>query len=111
MPAAGFVLELRGVGQAPRDVDGILELLRRRCWRYADLSGRDFLTLLTDDVDDVLRHQAERVHLLRVHPHPHGVLAGAENGYVAHPRQPGQLVHQVDRGVVAHEQAIEMPVR
>ena len=56
--------------------------------------------------DDVLRHQAARLQLVRIEPDPHRILAGAEHRDVADAGQPRQLVLDVDGGVVAQEQAV-----
>ena len=105
------VAELAWIVQPRLDVDGVLELRVCRRRRHADLSGRDVLALLADGVDHVLRLQTEGIELLRVHPDPHGIRAGAEHLDAADARQARQHVGQVDRRVVAHEQAVVFAVR
>ena len=105
------VAELAGIVQPRQDVDGVLELLVLRRRRHADLAGRDLLALLLDGVDHVLRHQTEGIELLRVHPDPHRILAGAHHRDVADAGQARQLVDQVDRRVVPHEEAVVLAVR
>ena len=58
------------------------------------------------DGDDVLRHQAAHLQLVRIEPDPHRILAGAEHRDVADAGQPRQFVPDVDGGVVAQEQAV-----
>ena len=65
------------------EVERILEVLAFRRGRRADLPGGDFLALLLDDVDDVLRRQSARLQKVRVQPYAHGVLPGAEHRHVA----------------------------
>ena len=66
----------------------------------------DLEVLLLDGADDVARVEAEGLEHLGVKPDPHAVLADAEDGHVAHARQPRDHVAQVDPGVVAQEQAV-----
>ncbi len=46
-----------------------------------------------------------------IEPDAHGVIAGAEHGDVADARQAGEIVDEIDRRVIAHEQAVVLPVR
>ena len=72
--------ELAGVVEAARDVERVLERLvavRRR--RHADLARRHLLALLLQRLDDVLRREAARLHLLRIEPDAHRILSGAEH--------------------------------
>ncbi len=86
--------------EARLDVDGVLELGVARRGRHADLAGGDVLVLLLDGEDDVARLQAVGLQLLRVHPDPHGIVAGAEHLDAADARQTRELVDQIDRRVV-----------
>ena len=103
--------ELVRIVETRQDVDRVLELLVLWRRRHADLPGRNLLALLLNSVDHVLRHQAERVQLLRVHPDPHRILAGPHYGHIADTRQARQLVDQVDRRVVPHVQGVVLAVR
>ena len=104
------VLELRRVVEPALEVERILKVLAFRRGRRADLPCGDFLTLLLDDVDHVLRHEAARLKQVRVQPDAHGVLPGAEHRHVAHAVEPTQFVLHVDDGVVRQEQAVEATV-
>ncbi len=53
----------------------------------------------------------QRIELVGVEPDAHGVTAGAEDGDVADARQAGEIVDEIDRRVIAHEQAVILPVR
>ena len=86
----------------------VLVLWRRR---HADLAGRDLLALLAHRVDHILRDQAEGVELVGIEPDAHGVIAGTEHGDVADAGQTGEIVDEIDRRVIAHEQAVILPVR
>jgi hypothetical protein len=102
--------ELLGVAELAHDVQRVLKRLAlRRRWR-ADLPGGDLLALLLQRVDHVLRHQIARLHLARIEPHPHGVLAGAEHGHAADAGQPRDLVLELDRRVIGEIEAVVAPV-
>ena len=103
--------ELFRIVEPRLDVDGVLELLVLGCGRHADLPGRDLLALLADGADNVVRSQAIGIELLRVHPDPHRVFAGTHHRDVADPRQPRQLVHQIDRRVIPHVERVARSVR
>ena len=105
------VLELSRIVEPALEVERILEVLAFRRGRRADLSGRDLLALLLDDVDDVLRRQSARLQKVRVQPNAHGVLTGAEHRHVADAGKATQFVLHVDDGVVRQEQAVEAAVR
>ncbi|MGY3469612.1 hypothetical protein ACVW0I_006483 [Bradyrhizobium sp. LM6.11] len=49
--------------------------------------------------------------LVRIEPHPHRILAGAEHGDVADTGQARELVAEIDGGVVAQIEAVEGLVR
>ena len=98
--------ELGGVAELAGDVERVLERLARRRRRHADLTGGDLLALLLQRLDDVLRDQAARLHLVRVEPDPHRILAGAEHDDVADAGQPGDLVLEVDGRVVGEIEAV-----
>ena len=104
------VLELGGIVEAALEVQRVLKILAFRRRRRADLAGGDFLALLLDDVDDVLRRQAARLKQVRVHPYAHGVLPGADDRHVADAGEALKFVHHIDDGVVRQEQAVEAAV-
>ena len=83
-----------------------LEIDAGRRRRRSDLPGRDLLALLLQRLHHVLRVQAARLELVRVEPHAHRILAGAENIDVADAGQARQLVPDVDRGVIGEIEAI-----
>ena len=100
------VLELLDLVQPPGHVQRELEALARGRGRHAQLAGRDLEVLLLDGADDVARVEPEGLEHLGVQPDPHAVLARAEDGHVAHARQPRDDVAQVDPGIVAQEQTV-----
>src|SRR5208282_953149 len=104
------VLELGGIVEAALKVQRVLKILAFRRRRSADLAGGDFLALLLDDVDDVLRRQAARLKQVRVHPYAHRVLPGAEHRHVAYAGKTLKLVHHINDGVVRQEQTVEAAV-
>ncbi len=57
------------------------------------------------------RRQPEGLQAIRIEPNPHGISAGAEHLDGANPGQPGQLVLNVDLGVVGEKQIVVAPVR
>ena len=56
--------------------------------------------------DHVAGGEVARGHLLRIEPHAHGVVAGAEHAHVAHAVQARERVADVQRGVVAQIQGV-----
>ena len=92
------------------EVQSVLEVLTLHRRRRANLAGRDFLALLLDNGDDILRHQATGLHEIRVQPDAHRVLASAEHRYVAHPIEALEFIHDIDHGEVRQEQAVEATV-
>ena len=83
-----------GIVEAARDLDRILEGLVFRRRRRANLPGGHLLALLLQRLDDVLRRQAARLHLFRIKPDAHRILARAEYVNVADAGQAGDLVLQ-----------------
>ena len=104
------VLELLRIIEPALEVQGVLKILAFRRRRSADLARGDFLALLLDDVDDVLRRQAARLKQVRIHPYAHRVLPGADDRHVADAGEALKLVHHIDDGVVRQEQTIEAAV-
>ena len=86
------VLELLDLVEAAGDVERVLEGLRLRRRRHADLAGGDLLVLALERLDDVLRGERARLQLVGVEPDPHRILAGAEHVDVADARQARELV-------------------
>ena len=74
--------------------------------RRADLAGGHLHVLLADGRDHIAGGQIARRHLLRIEPHAHGVVAGAEHAHVAHAIQARERVAHVQRGVVAQVQGV-----
>ena len=111
-PAVGIgledhVAELLGIGEPAQRGHGVLEDLAVGHRRLADLAGGDLdVLLLRSRADDVGRGQVAERHLLGVEPDPHAVVALAEVGDVADALQPGQLVVELDRGVVAQVEVV-----
>src|SRR6185369_72235 len=56
--------------------------------------------------DHVTRGEVTCGHLLRIQPHAHGVVAGAEHAHVTHARQSRQRVADIQRGVVAQVERV-----
>ena len=77
----------------------------------ADFSDRIDAVLLLDRIDDFLRGDVELGQLIRGEPNAHGVLTGAEDRRVGNSRQAGQLIVQVDKGVIGEEEGVEGLVR
>ena len=74
--------------------------------RLAELAGGDLDVLLLDRADHVRGGQVAERHLLRVEPDPHAVVALADVGDVADAVEPGQLVAELDRRVVAQVEVV-----
>ena len=66
--------ELRRVVEPALHVERVLERLAVGRRRRADLAGGDLLALLLQRLDDVLRGQAARLHLVGVEPDAHRIL-------------------------------------
>ncbi len=114
-PARGVRLQdhvgkLVGVGQAAQRGHGELEDLPLGHGRLADLAGGHLGVLLLDGRHHVAGREIAGGHLLGIEPEPHAVVPLAEIGDVAHAGQPGQLVAQLDRGVVAQVEVVAGPV-
>ena len=103
--------ELLGIDQPAQRVDRQLELLALGHRLLADLAGGDLDVLLGDGREHVDGAQSERGHLVRVEPGAEAVVALAEIGDVGHAGQPPQFVADVDRRVVAQEEAVVLVVR
>src|SRR5512132_4620506 len=76
-------LERADVIQPPLRADGVLELLVRIARRGADLTGGDLHVLLAHRPHHVAGGDAETGHASGVEPHPHAVVAGAEDRRLA----------------------------
>src|SRR4029079_708127 len=94
------IFKLACVVEASADVDCILKGCSGWCWRHADLAGGDLLALLLEGLSDVLRDQTANLHLVRIEPDPHRILARAKDRDVTHARQSRQFVLQSDCSVV-----------
>ncbi len=100
------VLELPGVHQAAGRVHRILEIGPGRSRRLSEGARRILPVLRLDGRADVGRGDAELGHLVRVHPHAHGVNLVRAEARFAHAFEIADLVHQVDLRVVGEEQRI-----
>ena len=74
--------------------------------RLADLAGGHLDVLLLQRVDHVVGRHVARGQLLGIEPGPHAVVALAQEGHVAHARQPQQFVLDLDRGVVRQVEVV-----
>jgi hypothetical protein len=84
-------------------------------WNGAPLGAHgaagDLGVLLADRPDHVARGQAAGGEGVGVQPHPHGVVAGAEDAHAADPGQAAQLVLHRQGGVVGQGERIHAAVR
>ena len=79
-------------GRGPRKTNGLFrELLQR--------------------LDDILGRQPAHLHLVRIKPHPHRILSGAEYADGAHAGKPRDFVLQADGGEIAEIEAVVAAVR
>jgi hypothetical protein len=62
--------------------------------------------LLLQRLNHILRHQPARLHLVRIEPDTHRILASAEHDDVAHARQPRDLVLKLDGRVIGQVEAV-----
>ena len=93
--AAGLddhVRELLGIVEAAQHVERVLEAWSSGAGGMPIWPAGHLLALLLQRLDDVLRRQAARLHLLGIEPDAHRVLAGAEHVDVADAGQPRDLV-------------------
>ena len=95
------LLELADLDQPADGGEGVLVRLPGAAGRLADLPGGERQVLLPQGGDHVGRRQAADGQLLRVQPHPQGVVPLAEDGHVADARQPLELLLQLQHRVVA----------
>ena len=79
------VFELLRRCQAALSKNGIGELLARRSWFAANLTGRIHRVLRLDRVDDLGDGDAQLRQLVRLYPEPHGILPRAEDLCLATP--------------------------
>jgi hypothetical protein len=98
--------ELGWIAEPAEHVERVLERLSRGRGRRADLPRRDLRALLLQRLNHVLGHQPARLHLVRVEPNAHRILARAEHDDVANPRQPGDLILELDGGVIGEVEAV-----
>ena len=87
------------------------ELLARRHRLGAHLAGRVDRVLGVDRIDDLGDGDVEPGQPVRLDPHAHGVLAGAEDGHAGDARNPGHLVVDVDVAVVGEKDVVIGAVR
>ena len=94
------ILEFGGIIETAFEVERILEVLALRRRRRANLAGGDFLALLLDGADNILRRQTPRLKQVGIHPDAHGILSGAENRHSADAVEASQFVLHGDDRVV-----------
>jgi hypothetical protein len=78
------------------------------CWSGG---AGDAPILRADRVDEIVRRQAARLQLARVHPNPHAVVLRAHDVDAADALHARQLVLDVHARVVRQEQVVLLPVR
>jgi hypothetical protein len=93
---AEFFLVLEAALGIQRDLE--FRAFRGRC---ADLAGGHLHVLFADGGDHVAGSQIARGEFLRIEPHAHGVVAGAEHPDITHAGETSECVADVQRGVVA----------
>ena len=94
------VAELLRVGEAALRLDIELEGAGLRHGRLIDHASRDLHVLGAQRVDDVAGGQVAQRELLRIEPDAHRVVAGAEDGDVAHAVDAGKHVLHMQSRVV-----------
>ena len=104
--AQNDVAELRGVGELRQGVDRVGMLLAIRLGRGSDAAGRDLGVLLVERVDDVADVEALLLELLRVQPDAHRILPLAEDADLRDAGRAGQVIDDVELGVVAQKQRV-----
>ena len=91
--------------------DGVSEFLPARYRLGADRAGRIDGVLRVDRVDDLGNRDVEFGQLVRIDPQAHGVLAGTEDGDAGDALDPGELIVEVDVGVVGEKDVVIGVVR
>ena len=102
--------ELLGGGKPPLGPDGVGELLAGRDGLAADLTGRVHRVLLLEGVGDLGDGDVELGEQIRAHPAAHGILAGAEDRDTGDPPHPGELVDDIDIGIIGQEGGVVGPL-
>lgn len=97
--------------QAALGVDRQQIVAARRHRLRAELAGGDLHVLLLHGAHHVGGGQATRGNLVRIEPDAHRILTGAENLHLADARQTGQLILDLQGGVVAQVQRIVLAGR
>src|SRR5207249_2669904 len=88
--------------------DGELKALSRGRGRLTDLAGGYLDVLFLERGDDVVGTQTAGGQFFRVQPNAHAVVALADVSDIAHAGEPGQVVADVDGGVIADEQRVHV---
>ncbi len=104
------VTELLDIDEPAHRAHRVLEHLPARHRRLAELAGGDLRVLLLDGAGHVGRGQAAGLHLHRIEPDAHAVVALAEIGDVADARKAREFVLQLNRGVVAQVKIVASEV-
>jgi len=101
--------ELLRLGEPAQRAHRVLEVHAGGGRLLPDPAGRHLDVLLAEGRDHVAGRHAAGGQQRRIQPHPHAVVALAEDDHLAHPFQPRQLVPQLDHGVVAHVELVVLP--
>src|SRR5262249_30003872 len=100
--------ELFRLDEPAERAEGVLKILPARHGRLADLAGGDLHVLLAQNADDVGGGQVARGELVGVEPDAHAVVAAAEDEDIADAVEAGEAVEELDGGVVAQVQLVEV---
>ena len=99
--------KLIGCSQATFHIQGILErILARTSEGLTYITGRHLHVLRLDGGVHLLGTQPTDAHRLRVEPNSHGIIARTHHIHRTYPRHTGQLVHQVEVGIVGQIQSV-----
>ena len=101
------VFELSRGRKPAKGLDGDLKSAGRFCRRLIDGAGRDLDIGGLQRRDGVAGGEAAALQLRRIEPHPHRVVAGAEDDGVADAVDAGDDVPDIDRGVIGNVLLIE----
>ena len=105
------LLELAFAAESSLGIDRQLEVGALAERSAADRAGRHLQVLFAHRRDHVAGREPARGQLLRVQPHAHRVVAGAEQAHIAGARQAREFVTDLDQRVVAQIQTVIATVR
>ena len=83
-----------------------LESLVRIRRRLSHTTGRHLHILCLNSRIDIGRRKAPYTHQLRVEPDTHAVIIGSEHRHTAYSRQTGQLIGNVQLGIIRQKQTV-----